>query len=157
MNYYEEIKNKLIDDEVYARVKDYSKERHRVITYFEIGKLLSEAGSVYGEDVIGEYSKKLMFEVGKKFNKRTLFRMKQFYNIFSNEKVSPVVTQLDADGKVVPVARHLDDGQKVTTVLTQFGNGQKVAPVAPQLTWSHILTHVFTNCFRKSTKNWIIF
>ena len=39
MNYYNEIKNKLIDDEVYGRVKDYSKEKHRVITYFEIGRL----------------------------------------------------------------------------------------------------------------------
>ena len=28
MNYYSEIKNKLIDNEIYAKVKDYSKERH---------------------------------------------------------------------------------------------------------------------------------
>ena len=27
MNYYKEIKNKLIDDEIYSRVKDYSKEK----------------------------------------------------------------------------------------------------------------------------------
>ena len=44
MNYYDEIKNKLIDNEIYSKVKDYSKERHKVITYFEIGKLLNEAG-----------------------------------------------------------------------------------------------------------------
>ena len=31
---------------------------------------------------------------GKKYNKRTLFRMKQFYNVFSNEKVSTLSTQL---------------------------------------------------------------
>lgn len=93
MNYYKEIKNKLIDNEIYSNVKDYSKERNKVITYFEIGKLLSEAGSVYGENIIGQYSEKLMKEVGKKYNKRTLFRMKQFYTIFSNEKVSPLVTQ----------------------------------------------------------------
>ena len=37
MNYYNEIKSKLIDDETYSKVKDYSKERHKVITYFEIG------------------------------------------------------------------------------------------------------------------------
>ena len=43
MNYYNEIKNKLIDNEVYTIVKDYSKDRHKVITYFEIGKLLNEA------------------------------------------------------------------------------------------------------------------
>ena len=28
MNYYEKIKNKIIDNEAYERVKDYSKERH---------------------------------------------------------------------------------------------------------------------------------
>ena len=94
MNYYNEIKNKLIDNEVYSRVKDYSKERHKVIIYFEIGKLLNEAGGKYGDNIIDEYSKKLVIEVGKKYNRRTLFRMKQFYNMFSDKKVSPMATQL---------------------------------------------------------------
>ena len=94
MDYYEEIKNKIIDNETYEKVKDYSKERHRVITYFEIGKLLNEAGGKYGDNIINEYSKKLVIEVGKKYNRRTLFRMRQFYRTFSNEKVSPLVTQL---------------------------------------------------------------
>ena len=47
MNYYNEIKNKLIDNEMYERVKDYSKERNRVLTYYEVGRLLYEAGSKY--------------------------------------------------------------------------------------------------------------
>ena len=94
MNYYNEIKNKLIDNEIYSKVKDYSKERHKVIIYFEIGKLLTEAGGRYGDNIIDEYSKKLVVEVGKKYNRRTLFRMKQFYNIFSDEKVSQLATQL---------------------------------------------------------------
>ena len=94
MNYYNKIKEKLIDNEIYSKIKDYSKERHKVITYFEIGKLLTEAGGKYGDNIIDEYSKKLVIEVGKKYNKRTLFRMKQFYNIFSDEKVSTVWTQL---------------------------------------------------------------
>ena len=94
MNYYDEIKNKIIDNEVYRKVKNYSKERNTVITYFEIGRLLNEAGGKYGDNIIDEYSKKLVLEVGKKYNRRTLFRMKQFYNIFSNEKVSPLATQL---------------------------------------------------------------
>ena len=94
MNYYNEIKNKLIDNEVYSRVKDYSKERNKVITYFEIGKLLNEAGGKYGDNIIDEYSKKLVVEVGKKYNRRTLFRMRQFFVTFSNQKVSPVATQL---------------------------------------------------------------
>ena len=94
MNYYKEIKEKLIDNEIYSRVKDYSKEKHKVITYFEIGKLLNEAGGKYGDNIIGEYSKKLVIEVGKKYNRRTLFRMKKFYNVFSNKKVTPLVTLL---------------------------------------------------------------
>ena len=50
------LKNKLIDDEVYSRVKDYSKEKHKVITFFEIEKLLNEAGSKYGVNIIDRYS-----------------------------------------------------------------------------------------------------
>ncbi len=94
MNYYNEIKNKIIDNEVYAKIKDYSRERNKVITYFEIGRLLTEAGGKYGDNIIDEYSKKLILEVGKKYNRRTLFRMKQFYNVFSNEKVSTMLTQM---------------------------------------------------------------
>lgn len=92
--YYENIKQCLIDNEIYKKVKDYSKERNTVITYYEIGRLLNEAGGKYGDNIIDEYSKKLVLEVGKKYNRRTLFRMKQFYNVFSNKKVSAVLTQL---------------------------------------------------------------
>jgi len=94
MNYYKEIKEMLLDNEIYAKVKDYSKEKNKVTTYFEIGKLLYEAGNEYGNDIIGQYSKMLMIEVGKKYNKRTLFRMRQFYAMFNDEKVSTLSTQL---------------------------------------------------------------
>ncbi len=47
-------------------MKDYSKERNKVITYFEIGKLLNEAGGKYGDKIIEEYANKLMVKVGKK-------------------------------------------------------------------------------------------
>ena len=94
MNYYKEIKNKLIDNEIYAKVKDYSKERNRVKTYFEIGKLLSEAGSKYGESIIEKYSEKLIIEVGKKYNVRTLRSMRQLYVMFSDDFWKPVVSKL---------------------------------------------------------------
>ena len=94
MNYYNEIKNKLIDNEAYLRVKDYSKERHKVITYFEIGKLLNDAGNHYGEKIIKEYSEKLIKEVNKKYNERTLRRMRQFHRKFCNEKWSTLSTKL---------------------------------------------------------------
>ena len=82
VNYYDEIKEKLLKNEIYAKVKDYSKERNKVLTYFEVGKLLSRAGKEYGKNIIGSYAKKLAIEVGKKYNCRTLFRMNQFYNLF---------------------------------------------------------------------------
>ena len=94
MNYYNEIKNKLIDDEIYSKVKDYSKERHTLITHYEVGKLLLEAGSVYGEDIIGNYSSKLKVEVDKKYNPRTLRRMRQLYQFFEKQKWSPLGTKL---------------------------------------------------------------
>ena len=80
MNYYNEIKSKLIDNKIYGRVKDYSKERNRVITYYEVGKLLSSAGKHYGDGIIKEYSKRLVKELGKKYSYRTLNYMVKFYN-----------------------------------------------------------------------------
>ena len=94
MNYYNEIKEKLIKSEIYDRVKDYSKDRHKVSVYFEIGKLLSEAGKEYGKNIISNYSKRLMIEVGKKYNYRTLYRMRKFYEIFSNEKLTTLWSKL---------------------------------------------------------------
>ena len=94
VNYYDKIKEKLLKNEIYANVKDYSKERNKVLTYFEVGKLLSEAGKEYGNDIIGEYSEKLAIEVGKKYNVRTLRRIRQFYNVFKDEKWSPSATVL---------------------------------------------------------------
>ena len=94
MNYYNEIKNKIIKSEVYDRVKDYSKDRHKVSVYFEIGKLLSEAGKEYGKNIIKQYSEKLMTEVGKKYNERNLRYMRQFYEIFSSIKWNPMGSKL---------------------------------------------------------------
>ena len=94
MNYYEEIKRKLMNNEVYKRVKDYSKNRSDLNTYYMVGKLLSEAGKSYGEGIIENYSDKLLVDVGKSYTKRTLFRIRQFYLMFSEEKVSTLSTLL---------------------------------------------------------------
>lgn len=37
-----------MNNEAYSRVKDYSKVKHKVTTYFEIAKLLNEASCKYG-------------------------------------------------------------------------------------------------------------
>ena len=46
--YYNQIKNELLNNELYKRVKDYSKNRHELSTYYNVGKLLIEAGKEYG-------------------------------------------------------------------------------------------------------------
>ena len=89
VNYYDEIKEKLSKNEIYATVKDYSKERNKVLTYYEVGKFLSEAGKEYGSDILGQYADKLAIEVGKKYNRRTLYNMRKFYEIFNSEKLYP--------------------------------------------------------------------
>ena len=99
MNYYKEIKNELINNEVYKRVKDYSKNRNELSTYYNVGKLLIEAQggeerAKYGDALIKEYSERLVKEVGKNYDERTLRRMRQFYLVFNNEIWSPLATKL---------------------------------------------------------------
>jgi predicted nuclease of restriction endonuclease-like (RecB) superfamily len=79
MNYYNEIKEQLINNEVYKKVKDYSKNRSDLNTYYNVGKLLYEAGKNYGEGIIKNYSIKLTNELGKGYNITSLKRMRQFY------------------------------------------------------------------------------
>ena len=94
MNYYDEIKEQLIKGEIYDKAKDYSKDRHKVKVYFETGKLLSEAGKEYGKNIIKQYSEKLMVEVGKKYKVSNLYKMRKFYEIFSDEKLYPLGIKL---------------------------------------------------------------
>ena len=79
MNYYNEIKNELINNEVYKKVKDYSKNRNDLNTYYNVGKLLSEAGKHYGEGIIKKYSVRLTNELGKGYTETRLKYMRQFY------------------------------------------------------------------------------
>ena len=84
MNYYELIKQELINNEIYKKVKDYSKNRSDLKTYYNVGKMLIEAQggkerATYGEQIIKEYSKQLCNEVGKQYNYKNLFKMRKFY------------------------------------------------------------------------------
>ena len=81
MNYYNEIKNELINNEITKRVKDYSKNKSDLTTYYNVGKLLSEAGKHYGEGIIKEYSNKLTKELGKGYSQRNLRNMRQFFKV----------------------------------------------------------------------------
>ena len=59
------------------------------MNYYNVGKLLIEAQggedrAKYGESLIKEYSNKLITEVGKKYNYKTLLKMRKFYLMFKN-------------------------------------------------------------------------
>ena len=95
MNYYELIKQELINNEIYKKVKDYSKNRSDLKTYYNVGKLLNSAGKHYGEGIIKKYSKKLVVELSKNYNERTLRRMRQFYIISNKAKWSTLSTKLN--------------------------------------------------------------
>ena len=90
MNYYDEIKEKLIQSQIYDKAKDYAKDTNKVKVYYEIGRLLSEAGREYGKNIIKQYADKLMIEVGRKYNERTLYAMRKFYEVFQLEKLNAV-------------------------------------------------------------------
>ena len=91
MNYYNEIKKELVDNEINKSVKDYSKNKYELQKYYNVGKLLLEAGNNYGEGIIKEYAVRLTKELGKKYSTRYLFDIRKLY-IFS--KVHPLGAQL---------------------------------------------------------------
>ena len=97
MNYYNEIKNELINNEVYKKVKDYSKNKNDLTTYYNVGKLLIEAQgggerAKYGNKLIKEYAEKLTNELGKGYTTSALKRMRIFYLII--EKGAPMAHQM---------------------------------------------------------------
>ena len=100
MNYYNEIKNEIIDIETYKKVKDYSKNKRELEGYYKIGKLIIEAQggeskATYGNGLIKEFSKKLTEELGKGYSWRNLYNMRAYYLFFSkNEILQPLAAIL---------------------------------------------------------------
>ena len=81
MNYYNEIKNELINNEINRKVNNYSINKSDLNTYYNVGKLLLDAGNQYGEGIIKEYSLKLTEELGLGYSQRNLRNMRQFYKV----------------------------------------------------------------------------
>ena len=84
MNYYNEIKEVFVKNEIYKKVKDYSKNRSDLNAYFEVGRLIveaqgGEARAKYGNRLIKEYSIRLTNELGRGYNVTNLKNMRQFY------------------------------------------------------------------------------
>ena len=92
MNYYNEIKNELINNEINRKVKNYSINKSDLDAYYNVGKMLSEAGNHYGEGIIKEYSMRLTNDLGKGYSKRNLWLMLKFYEL--KEKMQTVSAQL---------------------------------------------------------------
>jgi len=94
MNYYNEIKDTLIKNEIYKKAKDYSKNKSDLNSYYEVGRLLIEAQggeerAKYGNKIIKEYSEKLTRELGKGYSTRSLKYMRQFYLLIQKGQAMP--------------------------------------------------------------------
>ena len=92
MNYYNEIKQELMNNEINRKIKNYSINRNDLNTYYNVGKMLSEAGNHYGEGIIKEYSRKLTIDLKIKYDVSSLNKMKKFYNLI--EKVATLSPKL---------------------------------------------------------------
>ena len=100
MSYYEQIKGLFISNEIYKKVKNYSKNKSDLETYYNVGKLLiesqgGEARAKYGKGLIEDYSQKLIEELNdKKYSYRNLMNMRKFYLKFKDGKVKALRSQL---------------------------------------------------------------
>ena len=83
MNFYSEIKNELVNNEINRKVKSYSINRSDLNTYYSVGKMLSDAGKHYGEGIIKEYSRRLTHDLGKGYTQSRLRYFRRFYDVFS--------------------------------------------------------------------------
>ena len=93
MNYYNEIKEKLINNELNKKVKNYSINKSDLDTYYNVGKILAQAGKHYGEGIIKEYSKRLTRELNKKYDLSSLNKIKKFYYLIEKmATVSPLLS-----------------------------------------------------------------
>ena len=96
MNYYNEIKNILIDNAIGRKVREYKSNQKDLESYYNVGKLLVEAQggeerAKYGNGLIKEYSKRLTSELGKGYSIQNLKDMRKFYQFI--QKSQPLAVQ----------------------------------------------------------------
>lgn len=104
-------------------IKDSKENAYRkvneelILMYQHVGEYLSNVSknSSYGDgfiDELAEYIQK-MFPGIKGFNRRGLYRMKQFYETYAdNEKVSPLVTQISWTNHLLIMSSCKSDEEK---------------------------------------------
>ena len=88
---YQEIKHELISNEANKVASDYIKNRYELGKYYNVGKILSDAGKNYGEGIIKKYSSRLSIELNKKYSTRYLYDLRKLYYFI---KVHPMGAQL---------------------------------------------------------------
>ncbi len=96
MNYYNEIKNILVDNAIGRKIREYKSNQKDLESYYNVGKLLVEAQggeerAKYGNGLIKEYSKRLTSELGKGYSIQNLKNMRRFYLVV--EKRQSLIVQ----------------------------------------------------------------
>ena len=131
-----------------ARNRVYSKANAElVMLYFSIGKIVSEkvlAGN-WGDGTVNDLATYITEKqpLLRGFNRRGLYRMKQFYEVYSSDEiVSTLATQFKKD-----------EIQFVSPAVTHKGNKNKIEKVSPLVT--QIEGTVFEFCKKVLSKiNW---
>lgn len=137
---------KLIEE---ARSRAFSKVNvELVLLYFNVGKIVSLKvdDGVWGEGTVDELAKYINTKLPNLsgFNRRGLYRMKQFYETYSDsEFVSPLATQLET------YFNSIEDSAKMSSLLAQLKESKskstKVSAVRTQLAEVDILTDKFVS------------
>ena len=100
MNYYDEIKNILVDNDIGRKVREYKSNQKDLESYYTVGKLLVEAQggeerAKYGDGLIKEYSKRLTSELGKGYSTRNLKYMRNFYLLSKGQTLSALLRNIN--------------------------------------------------------------
>ena len=100
MNYYDEIKNILVDNAIGRKVREYKSNQKDLESYYTVGKLLVEAQggeerAKYGDGLIKEYSKRLTSELGKGYSTRNLKYMRNFYLLSKGQTLSALLRNIN--------------------------------------------------------------
>ena len=100
MNYYNEIKNILIDNAIGRKVREYKSNQKDLENYYNVGKLLIEAQggeerAKYGDGLIKEYSKRLTTELGKGYSTRNLKYMRNFYLLAKGQPLAAQIKNIN--------------------------------------------------------------
>jgi hypothetical protein len=91
--YFNKIDELISKRETTRYVRKYVENEETLITYWNVGKMLSEAGTKYGEGTIKKWSIVFTKKYGKGYNYRNLLIMIQYYISFL--KMNPLGSHLN--------------------------------------------------------------